>query len=286
MTPTTAIEVSDLTKRFGSVAAVDDLSFTLDGGVVGILGPNGAGKTTLLRMIATVMTPDGGSVRLCGLDPGRASERIEIRRRLGYLPQETDLYPGFTAYDVVDYVAVLKEITDRDERRAEVRRVLETTDLGDHMHRKVRKLSGGTRRRVALAASLLGRPPIVVLDEPAAGLDPDQRLRLRGVLSEHGRAGTVVVSTHQTDEVAAFCQRVLVMLRGRIRFDGSPAELSRVAEGRVWIDDEVTPGALRSWVNANGEVRHVGAPPPGAEIVTPSVDDGYLMLVADSEVRT
>ena len=151
--------------------------------MIGLLGPNGAGKTTLLRMIATVLAPDAGDLRLLGLDPANADERLEIRRRLGYLPQSPGLYPGFTPFDLVDYVAVLKEHTDRAWRREETRRVLESVGLQDVMHKKIRALSGGMKQRVALAAAMIGGPDLLVLDEPATGLDPDQRLQLRSLLS-------------------------------------------------------------------------------------------------------
>ena len=205
---TAAIEASGLTRRFGRPAPSTASTSIADGGVVGLLGPNGSGKTTLLRMLATVLAPQDGSLRLFGFDPGRASERIEIRRRLGYLPQDAGLYRGFTAFDLVDYVAVLKEMTDGARRRDEVRRVLDAVDLADVMHKKIRTLSGGMRQRVALAVGAARLARLLVLDEPAAGLDPEQRLRLRSILSDAGRDGTVVLSTHHTDEVAAFCQRV------------------------------------------------------------------------------
>jgi ABC-2 type transport system ATP-binding protein len=231
-------------------------------------------------MLATVLAPDDGSVRLFGLDPGRADERLGIRRRLGYLPQEPGLYQGFTAFDLVDYVAVLKEMTDRAARRDEVRRVLGLVGVTDVMHKKIRTLSGGTRQRVALAAALLGDPDLLVLDEPAAGLDPEHRLQLRSVLSAAGSDGTVIVSTHQTDEAAAFCRQVVVMLAGRIRFVGSPADLAAVAAGRVWVDDarHDDPASVQSWITSEGHVRHVGDPPPGADLVAPTIDDGYLLL--------
>jgi ABC-2 type transport system ATP-binding protein len=276
------IDVDGLTKNFGATRAVDSVDLRIEDGVVGVLGPNGAGKTTLLRMLATVLAPDAGTVHLFGLDPRRSHERLTIRRSLGYLPQEPGLYQGFTALDLVDYVAVLKQITDRAARRDEVRRVLGLVGLTDVMHKKIRTLSGGTRQRVALAAAMLGDPRLLVLDEPTAGLDPEHRLHLRSVLSVAGRNGSVVVSTHQTDEVAAYCRQVVVMLAGRIRFIGAPSQLAAVAAGRVWRDEghgELTPpGSVRSWITSDGHTRHLGEPPPAAELVEPTIDDGYLLL--------
>jgi len=269
------IEATALTKAFGRTRAVDGVSLTAGPGVIGLLGPNGAGKTTLLRMAATVLAPDAGELRLLGLDPARPDERLAIRRRLGYLPQSPGLYPGFTPYDMVDYVAILKEHTDRAARREEVRRVLAAVELEDVMHRKIRTLSGGKRQRVALATAMIGNPDLLVLDEPANGLDPDQRLRLRSLLSQ---SPTVLMSTHNISEVTALCQQVFVVFSGRIRFAGSPADLAALAVGRVWEDDRQDPDAIRSWLTATGSYRHLGDPPSGAAVVDPTLDDGYLLL--------
>jgi ABC-2 type transport system ATP-binding protein len=281
MTPTNdtmtglALEVTGLQKRFGRNHAVDGVSLTGDRGVIGLLGPNGAGKTTLLRMVATVLAPDAGELRLLGRNPADPHERLQIRRRLGYLPQSPGLYPGFTAFDMVDYVAVLKEHTDPGRRRDEVRRVLESVGLDDAMHRKIRALSGGMKQRVALAAAMVGSPDLLVLDEPATGLDPEQRLQLRSLLSQ---SHTVLMSTHNISEVSALCHRVYVMFAGRVQFSGTPAELAGLATGRVWEDDVQDPRAIRSWLTATGTFRHLGDPPAGAQVVDPTLDDGYLLL--------
>ncbi|HEY0890235.1 MAG TPA: ABC transporter ATP-binding protein [Nocardioides sp.] len=278
---TAGIAASGLTKRFGRTAAVSGVDLELHGGVVGVLGPNGAGKTTLLRLLATVLSPDAGQIRLLGRDPERPSERLEIRRRLGYLPQSPELYRGFTAFELVDYVATLKEHTDRRWRARECARVLELVGLQDRMHQKIRTLSGGMQQRVALAASLIGTPELLVLDEPATGLDPEQRIELRSVLSDTARRGTVLLSTHNTGEVAALCSRVLVMRHGTVGYDGTPAGLRDLASGRVWESDSPEPGAERSWVTADGRYRHLGTPPAGAALCQPTLDDGYLLAVTD-----
>lgn len=283
---TAPVQVTGLRKRFDKTIALDGIDLDLGPGVVGLLGPNGSGKSTLLRILGTVLAPDAGRLQLLGQDPATSTGRLAVRRQLGYLPQEPGLYPGFTAFDLVDYVAVLKELTDRDRRRDEVRRVLEAVGLTDVMHKKVRKLSGGTRHRVAIAAALLGAPPLLVLDEPGEGLDPEHRLQLRSVLSDAGRTGTVVVSTHQTSEVAALCRNVVVLLGGRVRFTGTPAELASRAEGRVWLAERPDPHALTSWVTADGLTRNIGEPPAQAELVAPTLDDGYLLVAGTTAPDT
>jgi ABC-2 type transport system ATP-binding protein len=278
---TGVVETSGLTKKFGRTLAVDHVDIALPGGVIGVLGPNGAGKSTLLRMLATVLAPDSGSLRLLGHDPASPSGRVEIRRRLGFLPQSPRLYPGFTPRELVDYVAVLKEHTDRRARRVEVTRVLEAVGLAEVMHRKIRTLSGGMQQRVALAAALLGDPCLLVLDEPATGLDPEQRLELRALLARSAQRGGVVLSTHNTGEITSLCQQVVVMRAGDIRFHGTPAELVEAARGRVWEAESPAPSAMLSWMTASGNHRHIGDPPAGATPAEPTIEDGYLLVSKD-----
>ena len=277
----TPVRLSGVTKRYAGSPVLEDVNLALDRGVTGLLGPNGAGKTTLLRILATVLAPDAGHVRLLGEDPGSNTGRLAVRRRMGYLPQETGFPRGFTAFGFVDYIAILKEWADRPARHAEVRRVLDLVDLGGQGARRVSALSGGQRRRVALAQALLGDPTLLVLDEPTTGLDPEQRARLRGLLSDVGQSGTVVLSTHQTDDVAALCERVVVLADGRVHYDGTVPGLVAAAAGRVWVADEHQPGARHAWRTGTGRIRHVGEPPPGAQTVDPTLEDAYLLLLGD-----
>jgi ABC-2 type transport system ATP-binding protein len=279
-----SVHAVGLTKRFGPRTALDSVDLGLSPGVVGLLGPNGAGKTTLLRILATVMAPDQGDLELLGHRTDTADGRLEIRRRLGYLPQEPGFHRHFTAFEFVDYVAILKEWGERKGRHDEVRRVLSLVGLEDRMHTRIRDLSGGMRRRVAIAQSLIGSPALLLLDEPTAGLDPEQRLRFRELLGTAAGGATVIISTHQTDDVAALCQRVLVLLEGRMHFEGSAVELAAVASERVWVAPERQLGAALAWVTAEGKVRHLGTPPAGATVVEPTVEDGYLLLCHDAGV--
>ena len=273
------VEVVGAERRFGRTVALAGASLELEPGITGLLGPNGAGKTTLMRMLATVLAPDAGRVKILGLDPGVASERLAIRRRLGYMPQEPGFHRNFTTFEFVDYVAILKELTERQPRHVEVRRVLELVGLADVSQRKVKALSGGMRRRVALAQALLGDPDFLVLDEPTAGLDPEQRLRFRELVSELAHGRIVLLSTHQTEDVAALCQHVVVLDDGATRFAGTTRQLAQVAHGRVWLADERAGAAQLSWRTGEGRHRHVGDAPAGAELTEPTLEDGYLMLL-------
>jgi ABC-2 type transport system ATP-binding protein len=275
----TTIELDGITKSYGSTRALDGISLSIGTGVTGFLGPNGAGKTTLLRMMATVLAADGGSLRILGEDPTTQEGRLAIRRRLGYFPQEPGYYQHLTAFAFVDYLAILKEHADRTARRAEVTRVLELVDLGDVMHKRIKSLSGGMRRRVIIAQALLGHPALLVLDEPTVGLDPEQRLRFRELVSRIAEEHTVVLSTHQTEDVAALCQRVVVMDHGRVHFDGTTAQMADHAQGHVWSSTEPDPSARLSWRTGNGEHRLIGDPPAGSTLVEPTIEDAYLLLI-------
>ena len=278
---TATCTLSALAKRYGSSIALDGVTASIGDGCTGLLGPNGAGKTTLLRIVATVLAPDSGTVSLLGRDPAKAGPRVEIRRRLGYMPQEPGFHRGFTVFEFVDYVAILKEMTGRRARHDEVRRVIEAVELGPQTHKKIRALSGGMRRRVALAQSLSGDPDLLVLDEPTAGLDPEQRLRFRDTISRLAEDRAVLLSSHQTDDIATLCRQVLVMDGGRVQFAGTPRQLTDSAAGRVWLAPERDPHARVAWRTGEGNFRHIGDAPAGADTIAPSIEDAYLLLLGD-----
>jgi ABC-2 type transport system ATP-binding protein len=214
-----------------------------------------------------------------GLDPADGAERVEIRRRLGYLPQELGYHRHFTVAAFLDYVAILKEITGRRRRAEEVARVLAVTGLEDRARSRIRTLSGGMRQRLGIAQALLGGPELLILDEPTAGLDPEQRLRFRELLSGLPGDPVIVLSTHQADDIAAICPHVVVLLQGQVHFAGTPADLAATAAGRVWAADERDDRAHLAWRGGDNRWRHVGDDPPaGAELVAPTVEDGYLLL--------
>jgi ABC-2 type transport system ATP-binding protein len=275
------VRLKGIEKRFLHTRALDGVSLDVGTGILGLLGPNGAGKTTLLRILATVLAPDAGQVRLLGRDPSRSKDRLEIRRRLGYMPQEPGFHRNFTAFEFVDYVAILKEMTNRRRRHREVERTMGLAGLSGVARKKIRALSGGMRRRVALAQSLLGDPDLLILDEPTAGLDPEQRLRFRDMVSRLGEDRTIIVSTHQTGDVAALCQQVVVMNGGQILLRGTPRDVAEVARGHVWLTEARDPRARLAWRTAEGRQRNIGDAPVGAELAEPTIEDGYLLLVGE-----
>ncbi|MFE5852906.1 ABC transporter ATP-binding protein [Streptomyces sp. NPDC056500] len=279
----TSTSVAGVTVRFRGTLALDGVSLTLSTGVIGLLGPNGAGKTTLLRVLATALVPDRGDVRIAGRNPLVPAERQEIRRRLGYLPQNPGFHRHFTAFEFVDYIAILKEHTERAGRHDEVRRVLAAVGLSQERGKKMKSLSGGMRQRVTLAAALIGEPELLILDEPTVGLDPEQRLRFRDLISELGADRTVLLSTHQTEDVTALCHRVVVMGGGRIRRDDTPEALCDIARDRVWISGERAQGAIAGWRTRTNTYRNIGTPPPDAELAEPTLEDAYLLLNSTSD---
>jgi ABC-type multidrug transport system ATPase subunit len=224
------IELSELTRKFGRTIAVDQVSLDAGPGVLGLLGPNGAGKTSLLRMLATVLPPSSGTLRLLDRDPARPADRREVRRRLGYLPQNLGYYPSFTVAEFVEYFALLKEIPPHLIPKA-VATAIEKVDLQTKARAKLRTLSGGMLRRVGIAQAIVNEPQLLLFDEPTAGLDPEQRVAFRALMRDLGQTATVIVSTHLVEDVGAACSEVALMTEGRIVFRGTPAELTSRGEG-------------------------------------------------------
>ena len=211
------IVFSHVTKTYkGGVTALEDVSFSVGSGVFGLLGHNGAGKSTLMKALVTVELPNSGAIQVCGFDTIRQGRAV--RRRLGYLPQELPMYPSLSVRDFLRYMGELKGVRDKTQ----VEQVLLQVEMQDFARRKIGQLSGGMRRRVGIAQALLGEPPVLVVDEPTAGLDPEERVRFRGVLSRYARQGrTVLLSTHLLEEVETFISRAVLLRRGRVVGDVS-----------------------------------------------------------------
>lgn len=225
------IEINHLSKRYkNSVTALDDISFTIGSGVFGLLGHNGAGKTTLMKLIATISKPTSGSISVCGFDTQRQGN--EVRHMIGYLSQELNMYPSLSVRDFVSYMAELKGVKSRKK----VMEVLEQVDMAQFASRRISQLSGGMKRRVGIAQALIGDPRILIVDEPTAGLDPEERVRFRGVLSQFAKDGKcVLLSTHIVEDVYQLCEQLAVLRKGTLFFNGSADDLlSRVA-GKVKV---------------------------------------------------
>ena len=227
------LRIDHLSKTYpNGTRALDDVSLAIAPGMFGLLGPNGAGKSTLMRIVATLQEPDAGSVSLGEIDVLRDKEAV--RRTLGYLPQEFGVYPKVTAEDLLDHFAVLKGITDRAERRRLVTALLEQTNLQRDRAKQLGGFSGGMRQRFGIAVALLGDPRLIIVDEPTAGLDPEERVRFLNLLAELGQNSIVILSTHIVDDVSELCSRVAIIDRGRIRLEDDPQAAVARLHGRIW----------------------------------------------------
>lgn len=227
------ISVNGLVKRYGSTLAVDDVSFEVKRGeVLGFLGPNGAGKTTTMRMLTGYLPPDGGGATLAGYDIREAS--LEVRRRIGYLPESAPLYEDMGTVDYLLYAAEMRGIPART-RRQRVAHAVEVCGLAPALTKNIGQLSKGYRQRVGLAQALVHEPDILILDEPTSGLDPNQIVEIRSLIKEIGREKTVILSTHILPEVSATCDRVIIIARGRLVGSGTPEELVSRAAGGIGV---------------------------------------------------
>ena len=225
--------VKELTHVYGNgVRALDNVSLNIPRGMFGLLGPNGAGKSTLMRSIATLQTPTSGSIRFGDIDVVREPQLL--RRTLGYLPQDFGVYPRVSAFDMLDHMAVLKGMADGKARKALVERLLNQTNLWAVRKKALAGFSGGMRQRFGIAQALIGDPELIIVDEPTAGLDPEERNRFLNLLAEVGENVVVILSTHIVEDVSDLCPRMAVLADGRIQLDGAPADLVARLKGRVW----------------------------------------------------
>ena len=223
------IEIRGVTKQYkNKVKGLDSVTFSIGSGVFGLLGHNGAGKTTLMKAIATILKPTSGIITVMGHDTMREGDAV--RKNIGYLPQELSMYPSLSVFDFVSYMAGLKGIREKSK----VQRALEQVDMQDFSRRKIGQLSGGMKRRVGIAQALVGNPQILIVDEPTAGLDPEERVRFRSVLSRFAKDGrTVLLSTHLVEDVYQLSERLAVLRKGKLFFTGTSQELLRSVRGKI-----------------------------------------------------
>jgi ABC-2 type transport system ATP-binding protein len=213
--------------------ALDQVTLSIPRGMYGLLGPNGAGKSTLMRTIATLQTPTEGTIRFGDVDV--IAEPEALRRTLGYLPQDFGVYPRVSAYEMLDHMAVLKGVASKFDRKTTVETLLQQVNLWEVRKKALAGFSGGMRQRFGIAQALIGNPELIIVDEPTAGLDPEERNRFLNLLAEIGEGVVVILSTHIVEDVSDLCPRMAVLADGRVRLEGSPQELIHSTRGRIWM---------------------------------------------------
>lgn len=227
------LNIQNISKTYdNSVKALDNVSLTIPKGMFGLLGPNGAGKSSLMRTIATLQAPDTGSIQFKNIDI--LTQEDDLRKVLGYLPQEFGVYPKISAVDLLDYIATLKGITDPKERKERVLHFLNLTNLSQHKNKSVNTYSGGMKQRFGIAQALIAQPQLLIVDEPTAGLDPEERLRFYNILSEIGSDVTVILSTHIVSDVADLCENFAIINNGKVLVQTTPEKALKEIQGKVW----------------------------------------------------
>jgi ABC-2 type transport system ATP-binding protein len=240
-----SLTISGLSKTYpNGVKALKNISLTIGNNMFGLLGPNGAGKSTLMRTIATLQEPDSGTIVLDGIDV--LKDKNAVRRTLGYLPQEFGVYPKISAIDLLSHLAVMKGITEAGERKESVEALLQQTNLWEFRKKALGTYSGGMKQRFGIAQALLGKPRLIIVDEPTAGLDPAERNRFLNLLSSIGRDITVILSTHIVEDVRELCPRMAIIAAGELLLEGSPQQALEGLHGKIWSKIVVTDDELRS----------------------------------------
>ncbi len=287
------LSIKNLVHVYGNgVRALDDVSLEVPTGMFGLLGPNGAGKSTLMRSIATLQTPTSGEIRFGDIDVIKEPEKL--RRVLGYLPQDFGVYPRVSAYDMLDHLAVLKGIAGAKERKETVEGLLNQVNLWNVRKKALAGFSGGMRQRFGIAQALIGNPRLIIVDEPTAGLDPEERNRFLNLLAEIAEGVVIILSTHIVEDVSDLCPRMAVLAGGRIQLEGAPSELVRSLEGRIWkktIDKDALPehrakyDVISTRLFAGRTVIHVlndRRPGEGFEPAPSGLEDLYFSTLATS----
>ena len=287
------LTIKNLVHVYGNgTRALDDVSLSVPNGMFGLLGPNGAGKSTLMRSIATLQTPTSGSIDFDGIDVIKDPEKL--RRTLGYLPQDFGVYPRVSAYDMLDHMAVLKGIASGKDRKQTVETLLQQTNLWSVRNKAIAGFSGGMRQRFGIAQALIGNPKLIIVDEPTAGLDPEERNRFLNLLAEIADNVVIILSTHIVEDVADLCPRMAVLAGGKIQLEGAPAHLMDQLNGRVWkktIDKEALDDqrakheVISTRLFAGRTVIHVLAdrrPGEGFEPVPGGLEDVYFSTLSAS----
>ncbi|KAB2867501.1 MAG: ABC transporter ATP-binding protein [Anaerolineae bacterium] len=289
------IKIEHLTKIYkGDVTALNNISLEIGTGMFGLVGPNGAGKTSLMRIIAGLLHWTTGRVEVNGYDMHTLKGKQAAKAILGYLPQELGLYPHLTGAEFLDYVAILKGVTNRQQRKQQLQEALEKVHLTEVAGRRLKTYSGGMKRRIGIAQALIGNPRLMIVDEPTAGLDPEERVRLRNLFSELSENATVILSTHIIEDISQSCRDLAIMYNGTVLFRGAPNELIQKTRGQVWniVTDGERPNHGLKVVStlqlAQGtQYRVIGDAQafPNAISTEPSLEDGYIHLMSQTRNR-
>lgn len=287
------LQLNNVTHVYGNgTRALDDVTLTVPKGMFGLLGPNGAGKSTLMRTVATLQTPTSGSISFGSIDVLKEPE--QLRKTLGYLPQDFGVYPRVSAYDMLDHMAVLKGVASARERKETVETLLNQTNLWNVRKKAIAGFSGGMRQRFGIAQALIGNPELIIVDEPTAGLDPEERNRFLNLLAEIGDQVVIILSTHIVDDVADLCPRMAVLAGGKIQLEGAPLDLITRSRGTVWAKtierDQLAEHSMRFEVIstrlfAGKTIIHVLAdndPGNGFDAVDGGLEDVYFSTLARS----
>ncbi|MCB0223263.1 MAG: ATP-binding cassette domain-containing protein [Anaerolineae bacterium] len=254
----------------------------------GLVGPNGAGKTSLIRILAGLIAPTTGSIQILGHDLSTSKGKQAVKAVLGYLPQELGVYPNLSAREFLDYIAILKGITRSANRQQQIEAVLEKVRLTEVAHRPLKTYSGGMKRRVGIAQAILGQPKLLIVDEPTTGLDPEERIRLRNLLSELAAERTVILSTHIIADISQSCNALAIIGQGRLLFQGSPQQLVEQVQGQVWLIETETQRpegdfTLIASIQLQDKIQHRVMGNPAAHYrpqpVAPTLEDGYMGLM-------
>jgi len=285
------IEIHGLNKLYrGGVHALKDLDLTIPNGMFGLLGPNGAGKTTLMRILAGILRPTSGTLQIGEYDGNTEKGRTNVKRMLGYLPQDLGVYPDLSAREFLDYIGILKCMDERKTRQQRVNELLEVVSLSDVANRKLKTFSSGMKRRIGIAQALLNDPRLLIVDEPTGGLDPEERIRFRNLLSELAGDRTVLLSTHIVEDIAQTCRNLAVLKKGQIVFQGTTVEMITDARNKVWTvtTDGIKPEGNLTVVSTmhlgtSVQYRVVGelASQDGAVATEPSLEDSYVWLMRE-----
>lgn len=280
-------EIRGLRKVYpGAVVALEGLDLDIPAGVFGLLGPNGSGKTTLMRILATLLEPTEGEARVCGRDVRR--EKAAVREILGYMPQDFGFYPTLSAYETLDYFALLSRVSSPKERRARIEQALARVNLQEMAGRRVGTFSGGMKQRLGIAQALLNDPRVLIMDEPTSGLDPEERIRLRNLLAELAGDRVVILSTHIVSDVSSTADEMAILHRGRLLFSGKLGDILAPLRGRTWIidleEEELSrvraeffvTGVFRSATGLQVRVIAEDMPHPRGYPAEPTLDDAYV----------